>query len=104
MKGIVIGAGQSHTDENVIDTLVKLKEKDDPLLKDLVILSTDRTLKYVLEQGIIPEYCGIQENLYPATRFGVIDYLKIFFECTVSTLGSILPLVSCEGVILIYFL
>ena len=80
MKGIVIGAGQTHKDENVIDTLSKLKEKDDPLLKDVVILSTDRTLKYVLEKGIIPEYCGIQENLYPATRHGATDYLKIFFD------------------------
>jgi len=80
MKGIVIGAGQSLYDENVIDTIVKLKEKDDPVLKDVVLLSTDRTLKYVLDQGIIPEYCGIQENLYPATRYGVTDYLKIFFD------------------------
>ena len=80
MKGIVIGAGQSLYDENVIDNLVKLKETDDPLLKDVVILATDRTLKYVLEQGIIPEYCGIQENLYPATQFGMTDYLPIFFD------------------------
>ena len=81
MKGIVIGAGQSHKDENVIDVLSQAKKRNDTdLLKDVVILSTDRTLKYVLEKGIIPEYCGIQENLYPATRYGATDYLKIFFD------------------------
>ena len=39
-KCIVIGAGQSLYDENVIDVLKKKP--------DVKILSTDRTLKYVL--------------------------------------------------------
>jgi len=71
-KCIVIGAGQSLYDENVIDVLKKKP--------DIKILSTDRTLKYVLEQGIIPDYCGIQENLFPATRYGKRDYLIEFFN------------------------
>lgn len=71
-KCIVIGAGQSLYDENVIDVLKKKP--------DVKILSTDRTLKYVLEQGIVPDYCGIQENLFPATRYGKRDYLVEFFN------------------------
>ena len=81
MKLIVIGAGQSAYDENVLDVISKAKKQNDTdKLKDLQIMSTDRTLKYVLEHDIIPEYTCIQENLYPATRFGKKDYLKEFFD------------------------
>ena len=71
-KCIVIGAGQSLYDENVIDVL-----KTKP---DVKVLSTDNTLKYVLEQGIIPDYCGIQEDLYTALRFGHKDLFPEFFN------------------------
>ena len=53
-KAVVIASGQSLYDESVLD---ELKEHN------VVILSTDRTLKYVLEKGITPSYACIQENL-----------------------------------------
>ena len=71
-KCIVIGAGQSLYDENVID---ELKKKP-----DVKVLSTDRAIKYVLEQKVIPDYCGIQENLFTATRYGYEDLFPEFFN------------------------
>ena len=67
-KAIVIAGGQSVYDENIIE-----KIKDKP---DLTILSTDRTLKYCLENNVVPEYCCIQENLITAEG---VDNLKLFF-------------------------
>ena len=67
-KAVVIASGQSLYDEKIIE-----KIKDKP---DLTILSTDRTLKYCLENNVIPEYCCIQENLITAEG---VDNLKLFF-------------------------
>ena len=67
-KAIVIAGGQSVYDENIIE-----KIKDKP---DLTILSTDRTLKYCLENNVIPQYCCVQENLITAEGH---DNLKEFF-------------------------
>ena len=67
-KAIVIAGGQSVYDENIIE-----KIKDKP---DLIILSTDRTLKYCLENNVVPQYCCIQENLITAEG---VDNLKLFF-------------------------
>jgi len=67
-KAIVIAGGQSLYDENIIE---KIKDKS-----GLTILSTDRTLKYCLENNVIPEYCCIQENLITAEG---VDNLKLFF-------------------------
>ena len=64
-KAIVIAGGQSVYDENIIE-----KIKDKP---DLIILSTDRTLKYCLENNVVPQYCCIQENLITAEG---VDNLK----------------------------
>ena len=67
-KAIVIAGGQSVYDENIIE---KIKDKS-----DFTILSTDRTLKYCLENNVVPEYCCIQENLITAEG---VDNLKLFF-------------------------
>ena len=46
-------------------------------MEDIIILSTDRTLKYVLESGIIPDYACINENLIiPSNNY---DFLPDFF-------------------------
>ena len=81
-KAIVMGGGQSLYDGDVIDYLLDhyIKDEDNEKLKDVTILSTDRTLKYVLEKGIVPDYTAIQENLFPATRFTRIDYMEEFFN------------------------
>ena len=67
-KAIVIASGQSLYDEKIIE-----KIKDKP---DLTILSTDHTLRYCLENNVVPEYCCIQENLMTADGQ---DNLKKFF-------------------------
>ena len=54
-KAVVIASGQSLYDESVLDELKK---------HNLVILSTDRTLKYVLEKGIIPSYVCFRLKMY----------------------------------------
>jgi len=74
-KAIVIAGGQSLYDEKIIDVLLDHYVKDEKI-PNVTILSTDRTLKYVLENGIIPEYCCIQENLITAEG---VDNLKLFF-------------------------
>ena len=82
-KAIIMGGGESLYQENVIDVIVKAKKENPELLNDTIIMSTDRTLKHVLEKGIIPEYTCIQENLYPPTRYHTVpqtDYLVDFFK------------------------
>ena len=55
-----MAAGQSLYDEDVIE---KIKLYCLSEVEDIVILSTDRTLKYVLESGIIPDYTCVNENI-----------------------------------------
>ena len=73
-KAIVIAAGQSLYDEDVIE---KIKLYCLSEVEDIIILSTDRTLKYVLESGIIPDYTCINENIIrPSDNY---DFLPDFF-------------------------
>ena len=67
-KAIVIASGQSLYDEKIIE-----KIKDKP---DLIILAVDRSLRYCLENNVIPQYCCVQENLITAEGH---DNLKEFF-------------------------
>jgi len=67
-KAIVIASGQSLYDEKIIE---KLKDKP-----DLIILAVDRSLRYCLENNVIPQYCCVQENLITAEGH---DNLKEFF-------------------------
>ena len=60
VKGIVMAAGQSLYDEDVIE---KIKLYCLSEVEDIIILSTDRTLKYVLESGLIPDYTCVNENI-----------------------------------------
>jgi len=69
MKAVVIGAGGSLYEEKVIDQL-----KD---YKDLTVLSTDRTLKYVLEHDVNVQYTCVQENIIRADGH---DFLPDFYE------------------------
>ena len=65
----MIAAGQSLYEEKIFDEL-----KKNP---DIIVLSTDNTLKYVLEQNIIPEYTCMQENLIrPKDQY---DFFPDFF-------------------------
>jgi len=67
-KAVVIASGQSLYDEKIIE-----KIKDKP---DLIILAVDRSLRYCLENNVIPQYCCVQENLITAEGH---DNLKEFF-------------------------
>ena len=60
VKAVVIAAGQSLYDEDVIE---KIKLYCLSEVEDIIILSTDRTLKYVLESGLIPDYTCVNENI-----------------------------------------
>ena len=64
----MIAAGQSLYEEKIFDEL-----KKNP---DIIVLSTDRTLKYVLDQDIIPQYVAIQENLISEQKH---DWIPEFF-------------------------
>jgi len=78
-KAIVIAAGQSLCDEDVIE---KIKLYCLSQVEDITILSTDRTLKYVLESGIIPDYTCVNENIIRPPNVEYMpnhDYLPDFF-------------------------
>ena len=79
VKGIVMAAGQSLYDEDVIE---KIKLYCLTEVEDIIILSTDRTLKYVLESGLIPDYTCVNENIIRPPDVAYMpnhDYLPDFF-------------------------
>jgi len=73
VKGIVMAAGQSLYDEDVIE---KIKLYCLSEVEDIIILSADRNLKYVLESGIIPDYTCVNENIITLAGH---DFLPDFF-------------------------
>ena len=79
VKGVVMAAGQSLYDEDVIE---KIKLYCLTEVEDIIILSTDRTLKYVLESGLIPDYTCVNENIIRPSNVKWLpnhDFLPDFF-------------------------
>jgi len=79
VKGIVMAAGQSLYDEDVIE---KIKLYCLSEVEDIIILSADRNLKYVLESGIIPDYTCVNENILRPPDVAYMpnhDFLPDFF-------------------------
>ena len=80
VKGIVMAAGQSLYDEDVIE---KIKLYCLTEVEDIIILSTDRTLKYVLDNGLIPDYTCVNENIITLAGHDLLP--DFFFHGTVKS-------------------
>lgn len=83
VKAVVMAAGQSLYDEDVIE---KIKLYCLSEVEDIIILSTDRTLKYVLESGIIPDYTCVNENIVTLTNHDLLP--DFFFHGIVKSYAS----------------
>ena len=80
VKGVVMAAGQSLYDEDVIE---KIKLYCLTEVEDIIILSTDRTLKYVLDNGLIPDYTCVNENIITLAGHDLLP--DFFFHGTVKS-------------------
>jgi len=79
VKAVVMAAGQSLYDEDVIE---KIKLYCLSEVEDIIILSADRNLKYVLESGLIPDYTCVNENIIRPPDVAYMpnyDFLPDFF-------------------------